>query len=51
MWSCLPNCLLAKVIFDGQLHINLDFKGIPAIQEWYGRAAMALCGSVYHSPV
>lgn len=46
MWSCLCNCLSANVLFDGQLHINLDFKGIPTIQEWYDRDAMALCGPV-----
>jgi len=46
MWSFLPNCLSVKVFSDGQLHINLDFKGLPTIQEWYGRDAMALCEPV-----
>ena len=43
MWSYPPNCLSTKGFWDGQLHINLGFKGIPTNQECYDRDAMALC--------
>jgi hypothetical protein len=43
MWSCLLNSLSTKGFWDGQLHINLEFKGIPTIQERYGRGATVLC--------